>query len=121
MSPRLADGFRNLVQQTEFPCLGAKSALAKGTLEVLIARDIKSNWDDRRIYDGITRIVQAYEGIEPCFRVLPSFLRVLLTLTKRHLRDSSGHVRKASPIRIRGSVSLTMRVLAAILRTRISR
>jgi hypothetical protein len=52
MSPRLADGFRNLVQQTEFPCLGAKSALAKGTLEILIARDIKSNWDDRRIYDG---------------------------------------------------------------------
>lgn len=68
MSPRLADGFRNLVQQTEFPCLGAKSALAKGTLEVLVARDIRSNWDDRRIYDGITRIVQAYQRDRALFQ-----------------------------------------------------
>jgi hypothetical protein len=60
MSPSLADSFRNLVQQAEFPCVGAKSALAKGKLELLVARDIRSNWDDRRIYDGITRIVQSY-------------------------------------------------------------
>jgi uncharacterized protein len=60
MPPSLADKFRNLINQTDFPCVGAKSALARGTLDVLLARDMRSNWDDRRIYDGITRIIQAY-------------------------------------------------------------
>lgn len=64
----LTDKFHDLIHHTEFPCVGAKAALAKGTLEVLVARDIRSNWDDRRIYDGITRIVQAYRSDRALFR-----------------------------------------------------
>lgn len=63
-----AENFRNFIHQTDFPCVGAKSALAKGTLDVLIARDIRSNWDDRRIYDGITRIVQNYREDRALFQ-----------------------------------------------------
>jgi FPC/CPF motif-containing protein YcgG len=66
--PSLADKFRSLIHHTDFPCVGAKSALAKGTLDVLVARDIRSNWDDRRIYDGITRIVQAYRKDRALFQ-----------------------------------------------------
>jgi FPC/CPF motif-containing protein YcgG len=56
----LSDEFRRLINQASFPCVGAKSALAKGTLEVLIARDLRSNWDDRKIYAGLERVIQSY-------------------------------------------------------------
>ncbi len=69
MTPsNLAEKFRSFIHQTDFPCVGAKSALAKGTLDVLVARDIRSNWDDRRIYDGITRIVQTYREDRALFQ-----------------------------------------------------
>ncbi|MFC0239782.1 guanitoxin biosynthesis heme-dependent pre-guanitoxin N-hydroxylase GntA [Rhodopseudomonas telluris] len=66
--PSLSDRFRNFIHQAEFPCVGAKSALAKGTLDVLLARDIRSNWDDRRIYDGITKVVEEYRADRALFR-----------------------------------------------------
>ncbi len=66
----LAENFRSFIHQSEFPCVGAKSALAKGTLDILTARDIRSNWDDKRIYEGITRIVQNYREDRALFRVL---------------------------------------------------
>lgn len=66
--PSLADNFRTLIHHTEFPCVGAKAALAKGTLDIMVARDMRSNWDDRRIYDGITGIVQAYRQDRALFR-----------------------------------------------------
>jgi len=66
--PSLAEKFRDLIYQTSFPCVGAKSALAKGTLGVLVARDMKSNWDDVRIYDGITRVVEKYRRDRELFQ-----------------------------------------------------
>ena len=42
--------------------------MAKGTLDVLVARDMTSNWDDRRIYDGITRIARAYRRDRALFQ-----------------------------------------------------
>lgn len=67
-SPSLTERFRSFIHQVEFPCVGAKSALAKGTLDVLVARDIRSNWDDRRIYDGITKVVADYRADRALFR-----------------------------------------------------
>lgn len=64
----LAENFRNLIHRSDFPCVGAKSALAKGTLNILVARDMRSNWDDRRIYDGITRIVRDYRTDRELFQ-----------------------------------------------------
>jgi len=66
--PSLVDKFRSFIHQADFPCVGAKSALAKGTLEIIEARDIRSNWDDRRIYHGITRIVQQYRRDRELFQ-----------------------------------------------------
>jgi FPC/CPF motif-containing protein YcgG len=64
----LADKFRAFIQDISFPCVGAKSAMAKGTLDVLVARDMRSNWDDRRIYDGISRVVESYREDRAIFR-----------------------------------------------------
>jgi FPC/CPF motif-containing protein YcgG len=64
----LADKFRAFIQDISFPCVGAKSAMAKGTLDVLVARDMRSNWDDHRIYDGISRVVESYREDRAIFR-----------------------------------------------------
>src|SRR3954468_16006354 len=66
--PDLEQRFRSFIQDNAFPCVGAKSALAKGTLDVLIAQDIRSNWDDRRIYDSLMRVVAAYRTDRALFR-----------------------------------------------------
>lgn len=50
---RLASSLRAHVEERGFPCVGAKSALARGTLEVEPAWSIESAWDDLRIHDRL--------------------------------------------------------------------
>ncbi len=67
-SHAVAERFRSLIEDSSFPCVGAKSALAKGQLNIVIARDIRSNWDDKRIYDGISRVVRCYRENRTLFQ-----------------------------------------------------
>jgi len=48
------------VDARDFPCVGAKSALARGTLEVLACDSIASAWDDLRIHDGLLAWARAW-------------------------------------------------------------
>lgn len=45
----LAESFRAFIRQPGFSCVGAKSALSKDQLRIMVARDISSGWDDLRI------------------------------------------------------------------------
>jgi FPC/CPF motif-containing protein YcgG len=56
------------VRDGEFPCVGAKSALAHGTLEVLACSDIGSAWDDVRIHEGLLRLAERYRAEPGLFR-----------------------------------------------------
>jgi FPC/CPF motif-containing protein YcgG len=58
------------VADRSFPCVGAKSALAKGTLIVVGCRDITSAWDDVRIHDELMRFAQAYREDPGLYRSL---------------------------------------------------
>ena len=49
----LAQAFETFVRDAAFPCVGAKSALARSQMEIVIARDITSAWDDLRIHPGL--------------------------------------------------------------------
>ena len=51
-----------------FPCVGAKAALAKGTLDVLGARDIASAWDDLRIHERLRCFAARYRAEPSLFR-----------------------------------------------------
>jgi FPC/CPF motif-containing protein YcgG len=64
----LSERFRAFIKSSDFPCVGAKAALAKSQLTILIARDIRSNWDDRRIYDGIRAIALRYRQNQSIFQ-----------------------------------------------------
>ena len=56
----LAERFRAFVRDTAFPCVGAKSALAKGQMRIVVARDVRSGWDDLRLYPGLLDLAQSY-------------------------------------------------------------
>ena len=56
----LAERFRDFVRAAAFPCVGAKSALAKGQMRIVVARDIRSSWDDLRIYPGLLDLARNY-------------------------------------------------------------
>ena len=58
------------VAASSFPCVGAKAALARGTLDVLPARSIVSAWDDVRIHDRLLHFAAAYRGDPGLFRSL---------------------------------------------------
>ena len=56
------------VAEAGFPCVGAKAALAKGTLSVLACDRLDSAWDDLRIHDGLMHFAAAYRADPGLFR-----------------------------------------------------
>ena len=66
----LAREFREIIQAPEFPCVGAKSALTRGNMRFLVARDIRSAWDDLRVHFALRRFVDDYHDDPQLFRSL---------------------------------------------------
>jgi FPC/CPF motif-containing protein YcgG len=58
------------VGAASFPCVGAKAALARGTLKVVGASRIDSAWDDVRIHEELLRFGAAYRAEPTLFRSL---------------------------------------------------
>jgi len=56
----LAERFQEHIAAADFPCVGAKSALARGTLKIVPARDITSAWNDVQIHDELLHWAFAY-------------------------------------------------------------
>lgn len=53
---------RALIADPAFPCVGAKSAMARGTLKVLVGHSLDSAWDDVRIHRQLLEWVRAYRA-----------------------------------------------------------
>jgi uncharacterized protein len=64
----LAQRFRDFIQQPDFACVGAKAALSRGQLRILVARDIRSAWDDMRIYPELLDFIREYQRQRTLFR-----------------------------------------------------
>lgn len=58
--PALVDTLREHISEDEFPCVGAKSALATGRLKVLTARALTSAWNDLEIHEALLDWSSAY-------------------------------------------------------------
>ncbi len=56
----LAERFRSFIRNSDFSCVGAKSALARNQLRIVVARDIASAWDDLRILPELIDFARAY-------------------------------------------------------------
>lgn len=57
---RLKRDFIAFVDRRDFPCVGAKSALAKGLLHIECAWSIRSAWNDVHIHDQLLQWSKAY-------------------------------------------------------------
>ena len=66
----LEEEFYSSIQSPEFPCVRAKSALARGTLKVLSARDLTSAWNDVVIHRELLAWSLDYQADPSGFRSL---------------------------------------------------
>jgi FPC/CPF motif-containing protein YcgG len=69
-APALEDGLTRLVEYPDFPCVGAKSALAQDNLAVVSARAIDNDADDARIHRRLVEWSRAAREKAEGFRSL---------------------------------------------------
>ena len=60
--------FRGFVEDSRFPCVGAKAALKASRLEIMVARDVTSSWDDLRIYPSLLSFARGYAAAPVLFQ-----------------------------------------------------
>ena len=61
----IVEEFLEPIRAPDFPCVGAKSALAKGLLKVTTARDLTSAWNDVAIQTGLMEWAWDYRRQAP--------------------------------------------------------
>ena len=66
----LAERFRAFVKSTEFPCVGAKSALSRDRMRFVVSKDIGSAWDDLRILPNLHDLAASYRAEPELFQSL---------------------------------------------------
>jgi FPC/CPF motif-containing protein YcgG len=66
----LAHRLRNLILDPPFPCVGAKSALSRGKVRIVVASDIESDGDDARIYAALLAFIARYRADPAMFQSL---------------------------------------------------
>ncbi len=69
-SERLRREFYDLIKDPTFPCLGAKSALARGNLKIITGTSIASAWDDLHIHYVLLEWAKEYRVDPQGFRSL---------------------------------------------------
>jgi FPC/CPF motif-containing protein YcgG len=75
------------VSAKDFPCVGAKSALARGTLEVLVCHSIASGWDDVRIHSKLLEWAQGWRSDPSGLRSLAVVFEGPGELSEREFED----------------------------------
>ena len=60
----LIEAFRYFVDETAFPCIGAKAALHRNGIEFLVGYDIRSDTTDQSLYAAISALTH-YDKIAP--------------------------------------------------------
>ncbi|QDP20264.1 guanitoxin biosynthesis heme-dependent pre-guanitoxin N-hydroxylase GntA [Sphingomonas xanthus] len=66
----IEDQLTRFIRASDFPCVGAKAAQAKGTLRVVACRWIDSAWDDVRMHDIARQWAADYRRDPGLFRSL---------------------------------------------------
>jgi uncharacterized protein len=69
-TPPFAAEFGEFIASPDFPCVGAKSALARGGIEVVPARDLTSAWNDLEIHSALVAWAKRYRDDPVGFRSL---------------------------------------------------
>ena len=78
----VAARFRDFIQHAPFPCVGAKSALSRGQMKIVVARDITSDRDDTRIYPALLAFICRYRAQPSLFQSFAVLFEGPRTLTE---------------------------------------
>lgn len=76
----LASAFRTFIQDPSFPCVGAKSAMSRGRLVTIVARNIDHDADDVRIHRALLGFIARFKAHPDMFQ---SFAVIFKTSTSR--------------------------------------
>lgn len=79
----LTDEFRARIAESSFPCVGAKSALARDSLKVIAARDLRSGWNDVAIHRELLQWSMDYRDDPEGLRSLAVVFETPLDLDER--------------------------------------
>jgi len=66
----LISAFNTHIADQDFPCVGAKSALARSQIKVVVARAIDSAWNDLQIHAALLAFVEDYRREDKMFQSL---------------------------------------------------
>jgi len=66
----LQGAIASMINQPEFPCVGAKSALARDNLKVIAGHSLDSNWDDLQIHRELLAWAREYRNSSEGLRSL---------------------------------------------------
>ncbi|WP_404478960.1 guanitoxin biosynthesis heme-dependent pre-guanitoxin N-hydroxylase GntA [Novosphingobium sp. BL-52-GroH] len=84
----LGDEFRARIQEPDFPCVGAKSALAKGSLKIVAARNLTSAWNDVVIHRELLAWSKGYQQDPSGLRSLAIVFEGPLELSEREFETA---------------------------------
>ena len=56
----VAERFRDFIQHVPFAFVGAKAALPRGEMKIVLERDMTSGWDDTRVYPAPLALICRY-------------------------------------------------------------
>jgi len=79
----LAERLHHFIANPLFPCVGAKSALAKGQLHVIVARSITSAWHDLAVHRALMQFVKGYQSNRRMFQSFAVIFEGPRTLDER--------------------------------------
>lgn len=71
------------IADDRFPCVGAKSAMARGTLKTLVGHSLESAWDDVKIHSHLLEWAKAYRDDPSGLRSLAVVFEGPLDLTEQ--------------------------------------
>jgi len=66
----LQEAIASMISQPQFPCVGAKSALARDNLKVIAGHSLGSNWDDLQIHRELLAWAREYRDSSEGLRSL---------------------------------------------------
>ncbi|MFC4255662.1 YqcI/YcgG family protein [Altererythrobacter xixiisoli] len=84
----LKEGVSERIADPAFPCVGAKSALARGTLKILACHSLTSGWDDLRIHRTLLDWAADYRANAQGLRSLAVVFEGPLTLDEASFENA---------------------------------
>jgi len=86
-SEPLAERFEAFVRDAGFPCVGAKAALSRDKMRIIVARDLASAWDDLRIMPELIDLASRYRADAALFQTLVVIFEGPETLSEGEFED----------------------------------